>query len=98
MENKYLPIGSVVKISDRQKKLMITGYLPISTNENQERKIWDYCGCLYPEGVITTETNYVFNQNNIEEICFLGLEDDEQKKFQEKIQEAVKSLRNLGNN
>ena len=77
---------------------MITGYLPISTNENQERKIWDYCGCLYPEGVITTETNYVFNQNNIEEICFLGLEDDEQKKFQEKIQEAVKSLRNLGNN
>ena len=98
MENKYLPIGSVVKISDSQKKLMITGYLRISTNEKQERKICDYCGCLYPEGVITTETNYVFNQNNIEEICFLGFEDDEQKKFQEKIQEAVKSLRNLGNN
>lgn len=41
MENKYLPIGSVVKISDSQKKLMITGYLPIETNENEERKITD---------------------------------------------------------
>lgn len=98
MENKYLPIGSVVKISDSQKKLMITGYLPIKTNENEERKIWDYCGCLYPEGIITTSTNYVFNQDKIEEVCFLGLEDDEQKKFQEKIQETVRKLRNLDNN
>lgn len=98
MENKYLPIGSVVKISDSQKKLMITGYLPIETNENEERKIWDYCGCLYPEGIIITSTNYVFNQDKIEEVCFLGLEDDEQKKFQEKIQETVRKLRNLDNN
>ena len=92
MENRYLPIGSVVKIKDSQKRLMITGYLPIESSENGEKKIWDYCGCLYPEGMLTSTTNFLFNQDKIEEITFLGLEDEEEKEFQKKLEEQIKNI------
>ena len=48
MEEKFLPIGSVVKLKDGQKRLMITGFLPIEQNEKGEKNVWDYSGCLYP--------------------------------------------------
>lgn len=37
MEEKYLPIGSVVKLKDGEKRLMITGYLPIE-DDSKEKK------------------------------------------------------------
>ncbi len=48
MRDKYLPIGTVVGLKGASKKLMIIGYLPV-TSENQ---IFDYTACTYPEGVV----------------------------------------------
>ena len=44
MEERFLPIGSVVKLKDGQKRLMITGFLPIEQKENGEKNVWDYSG------------------------------------------------------
>ena len=91
MENKYLPIGSVVRLKDGKKRLMITGFLPID-KEDKEEKVWDYCGCVYPEGVITSTNNYLFDHSQIEEIHFMGLVDEEEEKFKENLNIAIEQL------
>ena len=92
MEEKYLPIGSVVKLKDGEKRLMITWYLPIE-DDSKEKKIWDYCGCLYPEGMLVSTSNYLFDHSQIEEIHFMGLIDDEEEEFRNKLSEAVKEIK-----
>ena len=91
MENKYLPIGSVVKLKDGKKRLMITGFLPIENN-NKEEKVWDYCGCLYPEGIIESKNNYLFDHSQIEEIHFMGLIDEEEETFKKNLNTAIEQL------
>ena len=34
MKEKFLPIGTVVLLKNGTKKIMITGYLPVSKDEN----------------------------------------------------------------
>ena len=80
MEENLLPIGSVVKLKGGQKRLMITGFLQVEQEENK-KNVWDYSGCLYPAGMITSENNYVFNHSQIEEVYFTGLVDEEEEEF-----------------
>ena len=47
MEGKFLPIGSVVRLKDGQKRLMITGFLQMEQGENGQKNIWDYSCLLY---------------------------------------------------
>ena len=85
MEEKLLPIGSVVKLKNGQKRLMITGFLQMEQDEKGQKNIWDYSGCLYPEGMLTSEANYVFNHSQIEE---------EEEEFKKKLKEAIEELEN----
>ena len=94
MEEKFLPIGSVVKLKNGQKRLMITGFLQMEQDENGEKNIWDYSGCLYPEGMLTSEANYVFNHSQIEEIHFIGRGDEEVEEFKKKLKDAIVKLEN----
>ena len=52
MEKKLLPIGTVVYLKDGKKPLMIIGFCAMS-----DSKVFDYSGCLYPEGVISSDIN-----------------------------------------
>lgn len=92
MEKRFLPIGSVVRLKDGQKRLMITGFLPIEQKENGEKETWDYSSCTFPEGVLSSKQNYVFNHSQIEEIYYMGLVDDEEKNFKEKLNKAIEEL------
>ena len=93
VKENFLPIGSVVKLKGGQKRLMITGFLQVEQEENK-KNVWDYSGCLYPEGMITSENNYVFNHSQIEDIYFTGLVDEEEEEFKKRLKEAVKELKN----
>lgn len=90
MTNDFLPIGSIVRLEGGNKKLMITGFCPMA--EDEPEYVYDYCGCLYPEGVITSEENYVFDHEDIEEVSFIGFEDDEGKEYQKKINETLADM------
>ena len=88
---KYLPIGTVVMLKGGSKRVMITGFCVIEGNNRA--KIWDYSGCLYPEGILTTTQTALFNHDQIEKVYYMGLSDDEEEKaFKEKLNE----LQNLG--
>ena len=53
-------------------------------------KLWDYVGCLYPEGYISDDYNIFFNQDEIQKIIYLGYEDTEELDFQNKITQFQK--------
>lgn len=86
---KYLPIGSVVMLKGGTKRVMITGFCTVP-NEDKE-KVYDYSGCLYPEGVISTEQVLLFNHSDIEKIYYLGYIDDEEKKFKERLLKVLET-------
>ena len=85
---KYLPIGSIVLLNDATKRLMITGFC-IVPKENP-KKMYDYCGCLYPEGVLNSNMTCLFNHDQIEKVYHMGLIDEEEKEFKTKLGEIVK--------
>lgn len=84
---RYLPIGSVVLMRDAKKKVMITGYAVKSPDFGE--KIFDYIGCLFPEGVISSDKNLLFDHKDIQQIFAIGYSDDEQKNFSKKLDEAT---------
>lgn len=92
---KYLPIGTVVLLKDAKKRIMITGF--VAKGKETNNKIFDYIGCLYPEGVLNSEQNLLFNHDQIKDIYYMGYVDDEWKKVEKKIKEMVETI-NLDKN
>lgn len=75
MGKRYLPIGSVVKLKNKNKPLMITGYYSVEYDNDLE--IYDYSGCAYPEGILIKSSCCSFNQKDIENMLFEGYKTDE---------------------
>lgn len=79
-----LPIGSVVLLKNSTKKIMIIGVLQKQIKEGTE-VIWDYSACFYPEGYMSPEKTFLFNNDQIDKIYAFGYQDDEQFSFKEQI-------------
>ena len=73
---KLLPIGSVVLVKESTKRLMLVGRY--QRDASPERRIWDYSACLYPEGILNPEQLFLFNNDAIEQVFFLGFQDGEE--------------------
>ena len=84
-KEKYLPIGSVVLLKDAKKRIMITGF----AGQGEGTKIYDYIGCLYPEGVISSDQNLLFDHEQIKDIYYIGYVDKEWKELEIKLKEAL---------
>lgn len=63
-----LPIGSVVRLTDAKKKVVIMGIMPVKHMPDGEDIIYDYLGVPYPEGYMTQETGLLFNHDKIERL------------------------------
>ena len=88
----FLPIGTVVMLKNGKKRVMITGFCSVDTMN--KTKIYNYSGCLYPEGFLRTDRVCLFDHNQIEKIYHLGLVDEEEKQFKEKLVKAVEQMQN----
>ena len=84
MEEKYLPVGTVVMLKNGKKRLMIVGFCCYGEDKS---KIYDYSGVMYPEGLISSDANIMFNHEQIEKIYHVGPMDEDAKKFNEKLRE-----------
>ena len=91
--DKYLPIGTVVILKNGEKKLMITGFHALSMLDNKPIS-FDYSGCMYPEGVLSSDESFLFNHDMINEVCFIGYENEEEKEFNEKLKENEELILN----
>ncbi|MDO4555388.1 MAG: DUF4176 domain-containing protein [Lachnospiraceae bacterium] len=82
----YLPIGSVVLLKGAEKRIMICGRLQA---EVESGKLFDYSGCLYPEGILSPKDMFLFNHADIETVYFIGFQDPEELAFKKYINEQI---------
>lgn len=93
---KYLPIGTVCILKNAKKRLMVTGYA--AKGKETGDKMFDYIGCLYPEGVISSDKNLLFNHDQIDKIFYMGYVDDEQKELMKKLKSYLMKNNDSSNN
>lgn len=94
---QYLPIGSVVLLKGGKKRAMITGYLAMPA-KGENKKMYDYSGCLYPEGFISSDKILLFNHSQIAKVYHVGLSDEEEKNFKKALMGEVAKIRQQANN
>jgi len=87
---KFLPLGSVVMLKGASKRLMITGFCTMAADD-ESGAMYDYSGCMYPEGVISSDHTALFNHYQIEKVYHVGLIDEEEKTFKAKLIELLNS-------
>jgi len=87
---KFLPIGSVVLLKGGKKRAMITGFCSVA--QEKPDKIYDYSGCVYPEGYLSSNQVCLFDHDQIDKIFSVGYEDEEEKIFKEKLNKIVDTL------
>lgn len=86
MNKNLLPIGSVVLLKGAKKRLMICGR--IQTNVATDTT-YDYSACYYPEGIIDSKNLFMFNNDDIEKLFFIGFQDGEELAFRKFIYEEL---------
>ena len=89
---KYLPIGTVVLLKDATKRVMITGFASMSPETGE--LVFDYSGCMYPEGFLNYNEVCVFNHNQIDKVFFKGFIDDEEKEFKKNLNDELEKMMN----
>lgn len=95
-KEKFLPVGSVIVLKDATKKLMITGYC--SMTPEHKGKLFDYTGCLYPEGLLSSDQICLFDHEQINEIVFLGYQNDEYSDFIKKLESNYNVMLEMAQN
>ncbi len=93
MKEKFLPIGTVVLLKDGNKKVMITSYLIFSTGNSENKKMFDYGACTFPEGIIESDYAVAFNHEEIKEIVHMGHEDEDQKNLNELLKKSAADVK-----
>lgn len=89
IKEKFLPIGTVVLLKGGKKELMIMSYCIIPAGDVYDKNgkvdvgdaMFDYGGCVYPEGMLTSDQLFAFNHDQIEKVCFMGYETEQQKQI-----------------
>ena len=87
---KYLPLGTVVLLEGGAKRVMITGFATASSDDPD--LIYDYAGCMYPQGFITSNQTVLFDHDQIQKIYHFGLIDPEWVEFQDNLKKFLENL------
>lgn len=83
---KLLPLGSVVLLNGGKKRVMICGRMQTRVQDNT---LFDYSACLYPEGIVDPKKLYLFNNEDIDMVYFVGMQDTEEFEFRARIEEEL---------
>jgi hypothetical protein len=72
--DEILPLGSVVRLRDAHRDVMIVSRYTLAKDELGNEHRFDYGACLWPEGVIGGELVF-FNVDGISEVIQRGYDD-----------------------
>lgn len=86
MKKSLLPIGSVVLLKGGEKRLMICGRIQTDVATGIT---YDYSACYYPDGILNSKELFMFNNENIQKLFFVGFQDGEELAFKKFIQEKL---------
>ncbi len=87
---KYLPIGTVVMLKGGSKRVMITGFCSMATED--QSTMFDYAGCMFPEGFLSSDQTALFNHEQIEKVYHMGLVDEEEQKFKSTLKSLINQM------
>ena len=87
MEEKYLPIGTVVTLQDADTALMIVGIA--AYDDEEPDKVYDYMGCVYPEGITEVGEVELFNHDQIVNVLYMGYVTEASKAINDEIKGAI---------
>ena len=90
----FLPLGSVVLLKGGNKRVMICGRVQTRVEDN---KVFDYSACLYPEGYVDAQSMYLFNNEDIHMVYYIGMQDVEEFQFRDIIDKELEKLNAQGN-
>lgn len=88
----YLPLGSVVLLEGATKSLIIIGTMQIDETGKQ----YDYISCAFPEGYINSETFFLFNEEDIRDVKYIGYINSETQMYSQAIYNAQLSVEKAG--
>jgi hypothetical protein len=83
------PIGSVVVLEGWEQKIMIYGRIQRQVGSD---KLFDYVGCLYPFGNLSSKFNVFFDHNQIVELVFKGYENEDEIKYRQELAKMTEEL------
>ena len=89
---KYLPIGTVVMLKGGTKRVMITGFCSMA--KDNADVMYDYSGCLYPEGILSANETAVFDHEQIDRVYNEAYTDEEELEFKKKLKEEIAKVSN----
>ena len=84
-KNDWLPVGSIVRLKDAERDIMVAGYM---LKDGMSDRYWDYVGYPFPEGKRNPDVDYFFNKDMIEEIKLIGYLDGDAMGFMEALESA----------
>ena len=101
MEERFLPIGTVVILKGGKRELMIMSYCIVPDGEAYDKdgkvdlkgQMFDYGACFYPEGMITSDQLFAFNHDQIEKICFMGYKTENQKEISKVLNGGLEEMK-----
>lgn len=88
--SELLPIGSVVRLREGEKNLMIIGVFQTNPKTNHS---FDYLSVIYPEGYLGKGSLILFQHSDIEEVIFVGHRDSQRDDFIGKLEEFYGSIK-----
>ncbi|AQX56229.1 DUF4176 domain-containing protein [Priestia flexa] len=90
---RLLPIGTVVKLKEVRKLVMIYGRFQ---KQAATGKTFDYVSVPYPEGNITDDYNLFFNRNMIESVEHEGMKSPQEDEMRQKVELDILENNNQG--
>lgn len=85
---EFLPIGSIVLLKGGTKRLMICGRI----QQREEGEMYDYSACYYPEGILDPDNLFLFNNEDIDTVYFVGMQDTEEFRFRAYMEEQLNKM------
>ncbi|GAA0075625.1 hypothetical protein UT300005_00030 [Clostridium sp. CTA-5] len=91
-KNELLPLGSIVTFEGTNKKVIIIGRIEHLKGDDSD-KIYDYAGCIYPEGSVSANSNYLFDAALINKVYFKGYQDEKEIEYNKQLIKYRESLK-----
>lgn len=88
-----LPLGTVVKAAGEEVPVMIVGY---GLMNSEDETTYDYAAVIFPVGLLPDKM-VLFNENQIEDIIFIGYQNVRSLKYRQKVSDYIKKIKENGN-